>query len=135
MKTRILGLFIFIFSLIPFTLSAAGQDEHGSNAPTSSGDAKEVFNPREFILEHIADSHEWHILTWKNGKSVAVYLPVIVYSKESGLHIFSSRRLAHGHEYKGFRIEEEGDLKGRIVSVNENGEFDKENLPFDFSMT
>ena len=135
MKTRILGLFIFIISLIPFTLSAAGQDEHGSNAPTGSGDAKEVFNPREFILEHIADSHEWHILTWKNGKSVAVYLPVIVYSKESGLHIFSSRRLAHGHEYKGFRIEEEGDLKGRIVSVNENGEIDKENLPFDFSMT
>jgi F-type H+-transporting ATPase subunit a len=130
-----LGLFIFIISLIPFTLSAAGQDEHGSNAPTGSGDAKEVFNPREFILEHIADSHEWHILTWKNGKSVAVYLPVIVYSKESGLHIFSSRRLAHGHEYKGFRIEEEGDLKGRIVSVNENGEIDKENLPFDFSMT
>jgi len=135
LKTRILGLFIFIISLIPFTLSAAGQDEHGSNAPTGSGDAKEVFNPREFILEHIADSHEWHILTWKNGKSVAVYLPVIVYSKESGLHIFSSRRLAHGHEYKGFRIEEEGDLKGRIVSVNENGEIDKENLPFDFSMT
>ena len=130
-----MGLFIFIISLIPFTLSAAGQDEHGSNAPTGSGDAKEVFNPREFILEHIADSHEWHILTWKNGKSVAVYLPVIVYSKESGLHIFSSRRLAHGHEYKGFRIEEEGDLKGRIVSVNENGEIDKENLPFDFSMT
>jgi len=130
-----LGLFIFIFSLIPFTLFATGQDEHGSNAPTGSGDAKEVFNPRAVILEHIADSHEWHILTWKNGKSVAVYLPVIVYSKESGLHIFSSRRLAHGHEYKGFRIEEEGDLKGRIVSVNENGEIDKENLPFDFSMT
>jgi F-type H+-transporting ATPase subunit a len=135
LKTRILGLFIFIFSIIPFTLSAAGQDEHGSNAPTSSGGAIEVFNPREFILEHIADSHEWHILTWKNGKSAAVYLPVIVYSKESGLHIFSSRRLAHGHEYKGFRIEEEGDLKGRIVSVNENGEIDKENLPLDFSMT
>ncbi len=66
---------------------------------------------------------------------MAVYLPVILYSKESGLHIFSSRRLAHGHEYKGFRIEEEGDLKGRIVSVNENGEIDKENLPLDFSMT
>ena len=96
---------------------------------------KEKFNASTYILEHIADSHEWHILTKKNGESVAIYLPVILYSKEKGSNFFSSKRLAHGHEYKGFKLEEEGDLKGKIVNVNEAGVVDEENLPLDFSMT
>jgi F-type H+-transporting ATPase subunit a len=96
---------------------------------------KGKFEASTYILEHIADSHEWHILRKKNGESVAIYLPVILYSKESGLHLFSSKKLAHGKEYKGFKLEEEGDLKGRIVSVDEAGKIDEENLPLDFSMT
>ena len=78
-------------------------------------EGEEKFDASTFILEHIADSHEWHILTKKNGESVAIYLPVILYSKEKGLDIFSSKKLAHGHEYKGYKLEEEGDLKGKIV--------------------
>ena len=39
-------------------------------------------------MDHIADSHEWHILTKKNGESVAIYLPVILYSKEKGIEVF-----------------------------------------------
>ena len=135
MKTRIVELFFFIFALIQFTVPAAGQEEPDTHAATSSEEAEKQFDAREFILEHIADSHEWHILTKKNGEHLAIYLPVILYSKESGLHIFSSRRLAHGHDYKGFRLQPEGDLKGRIISVNENGQVDEENLPLDFSMT
>jgi len=96
---------------------------------------EEKFDASTFILEHIADSHEWHILTKKNGESVAIYLPVILYSKETGLHIFSSRRLSHGHEYKGFRLEEEGEFKGKIVALNADGQVDKENKPLDLSIT
>jgi F-type H+-transporting ATPase subunit a len=96
---------------------------------------KERFKANTYILEHIADSHEWHIVTLKNGKSIAIYLPVILISKESGLNIFSSRRLAYGREYKGFKLEEEGELKGKIVSVNSEGKIDEKNLPLDFSMT
>ena len=59
---------------------------------------KERFKANTYILEHIADSHEWHIVTLKNGKSIAIYLPVILISKESGLNIFSSRRLAYGKD-------------------------------------
>jgi F-type H+-transporting ATPase subunit a len=29
------------------------------------------------IIEHIIDSHEWHILTWK-GHHVSIPLPVIL---------------------------------------------------------
>jgi F-type H+-transporting ATPase subunit a len=99
-------------------------------------DAKQEkkFDASTFILEHIADSHEWHILTKQNGESVAIYLPVILYSKEKGLDIFISKKLAHGQLYKGYKLEEEGELQGKIVSVN-NGVVDMENLPLDLSMT
>lgn len=74
-------------------------------------------------------------MTKKNGEHVALYLPVILYSKGSGLHVFSSKKLAHGHEYNGFRLEQEGDLEGRIVKVKSDGMVDMENMPLDFSIT
>lgn len=129
MKTNILSglLFFLLFSLI--TIPVFGQEIE--NKEENSG----KFNADSFILDHIADSHEWHLYTKSNGESVAVYLPVIVYTKTQGLNIFSSRRLAHGHDYKGFRLEEEGDLKGKIVTVNAAGIADEENLPLDLSIT
>jgi F-type H+-transporting ATPase subunit a len=120
----------FILSfLMCLSTPLPAQDSHVQE----STDGK--FDASSFIIDHISDSHEWHILTKPDGESVAIYLPVILYSKNSGLHVFSSRRLAHGHIYKGFRLEEEGDLKGTIVSVDEQGHVDEENLPLDFSMT
>ena len=125
---KIIGFF-FLLLFGMFSLPVKGSEE------TEKNKEGVIFNARTFILEHISDSHEWHILTRKNGESVAIYLPVILYSRESGLHIFSSRRLSHGQEYKGFRIEEEGDLKGKIVSVDEAGSINEGNLPLDFSIT
>ncbi|MCX6253384.1 MAG: F0F1 ATP synthase subunit A [Bacteroidia bacterium] len=129
MKTRNLIGFFFFFLLAGTTIQAFGQEVE------EKGEGKEKFKASTYILEHIADSHEWHILTKKNGESVAIYLPVIVFSKETGLNIFSSKRLAHGHEYKGFRLEEEGSLKGKIVLVNKEGHVDEEHLPLDLSIT
>ena len=129
MKAKsIIGFFIF-FLITGNTVSVFGQDVE------AKGEGKEKFKASTYILEHVADSHEWHILTKKNGESVAIYLPVIVYSKGSGLNIFSSRRIAHGQVYKGFKIEEEGELKGKIVSLNNEGKTDEKNLPLDFSIT
>ena len=121
-------LLSFLLLLI-FSFSLSAQEEHGTAA------SEDKFNAGKFILEHIADSHEWHILTKKNGESVAIYLPVILISKEKGLDIFSSRKLAHGQQYKGYKLEEEGDLKGKIVNVKEDGEVNEEKLPLDFSIT
>lgn len=128
MKTnKVIRLFLIL--LLSGTCAAAmGRAEEQEGG-------KEEFNASSFILDHIADSHEWHIMTKKNGESLAIYLPVILYSKDSGLSFFSSKRLAHGHVYNGFRLEEEGDLKGRIVRVDEAGVADEENLPLDFSIT
>jgi F-type H+-transporting ATPase subunit a len=129
LKTRILIGFFFFLLLAGTTISTFGQKVEGKE------EIKEKFNANTYILEHIADSHEWHILTKKDGESVVIYLPVILFSRETGLSIFSSKRLAHGHEYKGFKLEEEGDLKGKIVSINEAGLADEKNLPLDLSMT
>jgi F-type H+-transporting ATPase subunit a len=129
LKTRNLVGFFFFILLMGTTNSAFGQEDKEKTATEGKFDAS------TFILDHIADSHEWHILTWKNGENVAIYLPVILYSKEKGLDIFSSKKLADGKEYKGYKIEEEGDLKGKIVTVNKEGTPDEKNLPLDFSMT
>jgi F-type H+-transporting ATPase subunit a len=129
LKTLKLFGFFFLLILAGTSGSAFGQ-ETGEKT-----EVKEKFNASEYILEHIADAHEWHIYTKKNGEHVALYLPVILYTKDQGLNIFSSKKLAHGHEYRGFKLEEEGPLKGRIVMVNEEGHADEENLPLDLSMT
>lgn len=129
MKTRKIIKFSFVLLLAIQVFPLFGQEERENKKSETKFDAS------TFILEHIADSHEWHILTKKSGESVAIYLPVILYSREKGLDLFSSKKLAHGHEYKGYKLEEEGDLKGRIVSLNEEGHIDEKNFPLDFSIT
>jgi F-type H+-transporting ATPase subunit a len=120
---------LFSLLLLIFSVPLPAQEEQKVTG------AEEEFDPGTFILAHVADSHEWHILTKKNGESVAIYLPVIVYQKDKGLDVFSSRRFAEGKEYKGYKVVEEGDLKGKIVNVNPDGSIDEKNLPFDFSIT
>ncbi len=128
MKTT--SLTILILFLLLFASPPGFSQEENKEAVE-----KKEFVASEFILEHIADAHEWHILTKKNGESLAIYLPVILYTKEKGLSLFSSKKLAHGKIYNGFKLEEEGDLKGKIVSVNEQDKIDEENLPLDLSIT
>jgi F-type H+-transporting ATPase subunit a len=129
LKKKNLFSFLLFLLLAGTTLSVPGQD-----VPENAG-GKEKFKANTYILEHIADSHEWHIYTKKNGENVAIYLPVILYSKEKGLNVFSSKQITDGHVYNGFKLEEEGDLKGKIVTVNEAGIADEKNLPLDLSIT
>jgi F-type H+-transporting ATPase subunit a len=88
----------------------------------------EAFNPGDFIFDHIKDGHEWHIMTI-GGKHISIPLPVILYSKNSGLHIFMSGKFHHGHaSYKGFHLETAGENKGKILE--EDG-----TRPLDLSVT
>ncbi len=89
------------------------------------------FSAKEVVLEHIKDSHEWHI-TGEGENSIAIPLPVIVNSS-TGWHVFSSSRFEHQAGADGLRhvkadasadiqtlaIATEGDHAGKIV---ENGE-------------
>lgn len=89
-------------------------------------------NVKELILEHLADSYEWHLTTW-GDTHVSIPLPIIVKGETSGFHVFMSSKFHHGHEaYNGFYIAQSGDYKGKIVEKNAAGE---EVRPLDFSLT
>jgi len=140
---------LFATLIIGFILLSPGYDlkgqephggEHESEAVQHEEESgSEGFNASEYIMEHIADSHEWHILTKPNGEHVSVYLPVILYSKHSGLHIFSSKKIAHGHSHEGFQMGHgklgDKNLEGVIVEVDEHGEMAGEGIPLDLSIT
>jgi len=124
---------IFLFGSIAGSLPAVAAGEKGKEE--KPGDKGEVFDASTFILDHVADSHEWHLWTKKDGSAVAVYLPVIIYDKGTGLHVFSSKKIAHGHAHEGFALAHEGKYEGRIVRLDAEGHPDETGIPLDFSVT
>ncbi|NTV93194.1 MAG: F0F1 ATP synthase subunit A [Chlorobiaceae bacterium] len=133
MKGRKLYALVILSGLLAGTLpalsSGTGQEE---KTPAHTEDK---FDASTFIIDHVADSHEWHLWTRKDSSAVAVYLPVILFDRETGFHLFSSRHIAHGHTHNGFGIAHEGKYEGKIVRMNFDGHPDEENIPLDFSIT
>ncbi|WP_298650883.1 F0F1 ATP synthase subunit A [uncultured Proteiniphilum sp.] len=92
----------------------------------------EELNAKEFISEHLSDSYEWQIVS-DGTKHIAVPLPVILYSKTTGWHLFPSSRFQHGTtSYHGFKIASEGKHKGKIVETHAGGNISR---PLDLSIT
>lgn len=120
---------IFYILLIAFFASICSV--FASSPDTIPQKEVDTFNIRDIILEHLADSYEWHI-TVVNGKPISIPLPIIVYRKTSGWHFFMSSALHDGHSYEGFTIATEGKFKSKIVETNSLGEQIK---PFDISIT
>lgn len=90
----------------------------------------EELDMNEYLFGHVGDSYEWHITT-VNGHPVSISLPVIVRSKTTGWHIFSSKRLEEG-AYEGFYISDSEKYGGKIVERGPSGE---EVRPLDISIT
>ena len=91
LKISLLAIFTFAFSI-------------GSSYASADSDPKEshgAFDPGAMIDHHIKDSHYWEI-----AHGIAVHLPVIVYSSEKGLDIFSSANFFNEHHepqpYNGY---------------------------------
>jgi F-type H+-transporting ATPase subunit a len=81
----------------------------GFSTPSFASEAENdttEFNASEVILHHVLDDHIWHF--W-DGHYGTLYLPVIVYSSEKGLDIFSSRNFYDEHhnlvEFNGYKLE------------------------------
>jgi len=93
---------------------SVAEHHDAKDAPDSHGSevihGKKKFEPGKMIMEHITDSHDWHL--WGEGHdAVSIPLPVIIYSKTKGIEIFSSSKFNHGHDaYNGYRLDEEGHL-------------------------
>ena len=105
-------------------------------ADTHHNTEEEAFSPTEVIMEHIADSYDWHVIDY-NGHAISVPLPVIVYSKTLGFNVFMSSKFQHGHaSYNGFEIAQEGEYKGKVVEIVENADgTTAQILPLDISIT
>jgi len=90
----------------------------------------EELDMNEYLFGHVGDSYEWHITTVK-GRPVSIPLPVIVHSKTSGWHVFSSKHLEEG-THEGFYISSSEKYSGKIVERGPSGE---EVRPLDISIT
>ncbi|NQT78620.1 MAG: F0F1 ATP synthase subunit A [Bacteroidetes bacterium] len=103
--------------------------------------AKGELDAGKMIIDHLIDSHEWHLWTYK-GHHVSIPLPVFLIHKGE-FHAFWSNKLAHGHHHKGFYIEVQGDNKGKVLSTIQDDMLDDEilreegtsGLPIDLSIT
>ncbi len=102
-------LFLVMWSFA-FANEAPATDSIGESV-SEHHEAHEGFNPGKLVMDHISDAHDWHL--WGSHEHpVSIPLPVIIYSKEKGLNVFSSSRFEHGNaSYNGYRLEE-----GQIVS-------------------
>ncbi|TXC85285.1 F0F1 ATP synthase subunit A [Luteibaculum oceani] len=87
---KILFSFLSLFvGLSAVSASSSTEGDHGS----------EEFNPKDMILHHIADAHEWHFWDVKDEEGnlhpVSMPLPVILYHN-GNLDIFMSSEFHHG---------------------------------------
>jgi len=85
-----------------------------SSSAGSHGEEHENFNANEVIIEHVLDDHQWHFTD-----HLVLPLPIIVYSSERGLEVFSSSHFYEGHhkvEYNGYRLE------GRNIFLTESNQ-------------
>lgn len=88
---------ISFLAIIVFLASFTGAEASGG------GDGEKV-NISEMITHHISDSHEWHFFD-----GATLYLPVIIYSSDRGIELFSSSNFYNeAHEvveYNGYKYE------------------------------
>jgi F-type H+-transporting ATPase subunit a len=129
---RCLYRLIFFIIIIFFNSLANAKEQNELKKDSVISNAHEKkFAPGEFMLDHITDKHEWHIITIGHIH-ISIPLPVILFSKTSGWHLFFSSRFYHGLEsYKGFEIASSGTNKGKIVEKINN----LEGVPLDLSIT
>jgi len=78
---------------------------NSGSAIASSSDGEE-FNPGDMIMHDIQDNHIWHFI---DGHYGTLYLPIIVYSKEKGLEMFSSSNFYDDEhkivDYNGYKLD------------------------------
>lgn len=117
----IIAMLVSVWGLMPGQVHASSSHEEGE------------INVQHIIFEHMLDSYTWHI-TKIGEKDVAIYLPVILYSKTSGWHVFSSRRLhENGGSYEGFYpAPEDGPHAYKLMEKMPDGTMVR---PLDLSLT
>ena len=108
----LLLIFVFLSAFNTKLIASEPQEApitvgHSHSESAHVEDVNKPIDITAIALEHVADSHSWHL--WGEGHdAVALPLPIIIYSSTKGLQVFSSARFEHGHAtYNGYKLEEE----------------------------
>lgn len=131
-KKSIKSLLVAVFSMFTllFSTAAFANETPQKEGEPTEGKKEAAFDPAKLIMEHIMDAHEFHFFSL-GETHVSIPLPVILYSPQRGISVFSYGNFHHGHEvYNGYKSEE-----GKIIAVNEAGEMDEAVIVYDFSLT
>lgn len=142
---RLARITVFLLALLLWpgvSAAASGEQENlvlAAQSDTASlrkcspeaADTSGELDMDEYLYGHVGDAYGWHITT-VNGHPVTVHLPVIVRSKTTGWHFFSSKHIEEGEEYEGFRIAAKGEPnEGKLVEETAGGIV----RPLDISIT
>jgi len=123
---------LFITSLLSIALinSGTAQDHNTHEAGEMEGIEHMTGHEKEFsmdqmIMHHVLDEHGWEF-----AHGVKIPLPIILYTADRNVELFSSAKLDHGQIYKGYQNQHE-----HIVRVDAAGNVDESVHPLDFSVT
>ena len=125
---KLLFIIAVLFAVPSFVFAGdSTPSSKASSEPVAAKADKEKYNAGNMIMEHVGDSHSWHI-----AGNVAIPLPVIVYSSTHGLSVFLSGKLEDGAIYNGYKLNGQ-----HIVATNSDGSVNKEETAklWDLSLT
>jgi len=106
--------------------------EHPAKAEGQQDEGK--FNAGEMIMEHVVDNHEWHVAEI-GSLHLTIPLPIILLY-DGKLYTFCSSRFHNeAHSYLGFKLEQEGPRKGKIIRSGGHEELSEAQPVYDFSIT
>lgn len=125
MIRSVVNRILIVTALFLSSLSLATAQEHAPDGQETHQEQKEKFNVGEMIFHHIQDDRGWEF-----AHGLTLPLPVILYSADRGVEVFSSSRLSHGEVYNGYKLEH-----GHIHRVNEAGQPLEDVHVRDFSIT
>ena len=125
-----------LFLLLSVQPTLAQENQPKEEPKTEAGAAKkEGFDAQEVIFGHILDNHEFHFTGYKDAEGkehhISIPLPIIIYSPQKALSVFSSSKFEHGEAtYNGYKLED-----GSIVAVKDDGSIDESVKLYDISLT
>ena len=125
-------VFFAVLATFSSVRAAVVNEVDSAVSESHEGHAEEPFQPTEMIMEHISDSHDWHL--WGH---TSVPLPVILYT-DKGFEVFLTSEFHHGEQdYQGKHYTYRWVDKKRIRVVNGAGDVDEAASArvWDFSIT
>ncbi len=130
----IIALFLLFLTFNSFAMQENEAEKAKASNEHASATHEEKFDPTVTILEHISDSHGWHL--WGH---TSIPLPVILFTPQ-GLEVFSSAKLVDEHHnpapYLGKNytyLLEEGHIK--ILKADNQIDEELSAKVYDFSIT